>query len=157
MTFEEVNPVEIGRMSDKDIANAVISYKDRVKQLNDELDNAKETYGKLELELLKRYEQEGSTSTTFIDPNGRKRTLFVSTRLNPIARFSYGDEEAGHAFFQMLRSNHLGHLMDRTPGEAMKGARGVFKEIAERDGRLPEDMDRFVDIQIVNSIGMRSK
>jgi hypothetical protein len=157
MTFEEVEAINIGKFSDNELSNAICSYKDRIKLLNDKIDNAKETYAKLEQELLRRYEKEAQTSTTFVDANGRKRTLFLSTRLNPIARFSYADEDAGKEFFHMLRQNHLGHLMDRTPGEAMKGARSVFKEIAERDGRLPEDMDKFVDIQIVNSIGLRSK
>ncbi len=156
MEFNEVETIAIGKMSDKEVAGAIINYKDKIKQLNDEVDNAKEVYAKLEQELLKRYELDGCTSTTFIDPSGRRRTLYVSRKINPIAKFSYGDQDKSEAFAKMLKNNHMEHLLKRTSGEMMKSARAVFKELFEQLGELPPDMAEFVEVRTDQTINMRS-
>lgn len=154
--FKAVNKQKLGAMLDREVANAIVSYKTHIKQLNDEVDEAKEMYAALEQELLKRYEEDGCTSTTFMDTDGRKRTLYVSSRLNPIAKFSYGDEEAGKRFFCVLQANGYDHLLHRTPGEAMRSARSIFKEHWTEHGELPMGLDDLIEMKQESVIGMRS-
>lgn len=156
MDVKDIEISKIGTMSDRLLSNAIVTCKQKAKQLNEELDDAKYIYAQLEQELLKRYEEEGQTSTTFIDPDGRKRTLYVTKKLNPIAKFSYADDAAGALFFDVLTNHGMEHLLNRTPGEAMRSARGVFKEMFESDGSLPADIEEFVEMKTESAISLRS-
>jgi hypothetical protein len=156
VNFQNVERMNIGSLSDKELSHAIINYKTHIKQLNEQVDDAKDLYNSLEQELLKRYEEEGQTSTTFIDPDGRKRTLYVTKKLNPISKFAYGDEFAGQLFFDVLGNHGLDHLTQRTPGEAMRSARAIFKEMYETEGNLPEDIAQFVEMQETSAVSMRT-
>ena len=165
LSFQPVDPMYIGRMDMRDLVQSVIDYKDYMAQIAEKQEDAKEVYKKLEAELIRRYDEEEQTGGVYVDAKtGRKKTISVVGKLNPIATFSYSDELVGLAFKEMIKSisdqegNTLEYLLDRTPGEIMKSFRGIAKEIYEQNEReLPEKIAKFVEMRTEYSIGMRTK
>jgi hypothetical protein len=148
--------MELGELGQKELAQLIIGYKQHTKELKDELEGVEGEYKEIEKELIKRYEEEGQTSGTFIGDDQRRHTLYVSRQLNPISKFSYGDCEMSEKFFEMLDGMGMSHLRERTAGEAMKSFRSTCKEYFETDGKLPDNIEPFVEVRTDFKIGMRS-
>lgn len=148
----------VSTMGEAELCQHIIDYKDNLKRIKEEQDNAKEVLKSLETELIERFSDEGKTSVTYIDRNtGRKKTLFLKQSFNPIARFSYTDDEKGGSFKEFLKAHEYEFILDRTPGEIAKAMRGSLKEMVENnDGEVPEGWDEFFDVMKEYSINYRT-
>lgn len=116
--------------------------------------------------IMERLAESGQSGMTYVcNKTGLKKTFFTKVAYNPMAAFSYKDEEMSEKFKAFVVSSGRDYLIGRTAGEIMQSFRSELKELAEQgwiddagvhhDG-LPPEYDEFVRVGEECKLNMRT-